>query len=234
VTGIALDNQGVLYVAAAACDPANRGVWRILLDGTEQLVANLPLEGLPNGIVLYKGFVYVADSALPRIWRVPAAGGSSEVWFEDPLLLPQPPFPGANGLKFFRRQLFVTNSGQGTIVAIPFQPDGTAGTPRVHAHLPAPMGGDDFAFDVEGSIYCTTDPFNTLLKISPDGTTSEILLTAADGLDGPTAVAFGRTGEDRVNLYITNGAFPFFSTTHTPKLMRLRVGIPGEPPPPPQ
>src|SRR5215831_4808066 len=46
VTGIALDNQSVLYVAAAACDPANRGVWRILPDGTEQLVANLPIESL--------------------------------------------------------------------------------------------------------------------------------------------------------------------------------------------
>src|SRR5262249_45107125 len=91
VTGIALDNQGVLYVAAAACDPANRGVWRILLDGTEQLVANLPLEGLPNGIVLYKGFVYVADSALPRIWRVPAAGGSSAGSVVGPPLLSPPP-----------------------------------------------------------------------------------------------------------------------------------------------
>lgn len=75
-----------------------------------------------------------------------------------------------------------------------------------------------------------TDPSNTLLKISPDGSTSEILLTAADGLDGPTAATFGRVGEDRFNLYITNGAFPFFSTTHAPKLMRLYLDVPGAPP----
>ena len=36
--------------------------------------------------------------------------------------------------------------------------------------------------------------------------------------------------EDRFNLYITNGAFPFFSTTHQPSLMRLHPGVPGGPP----
>ena len=236
VTGITLDAQGTLYVSVVACDPANRGVWRILADGTQQRLATLPLESLPNGIALRHSFVYVADSSLPRIWRVPINGGPATVWLEDPLLQSPPPtpgslpLPGANGLQFFRQQLFVSNSGQGTIVAVPFHSDGTAEPPRIHAHLPAPMGGDDFAFDVDGSIYCTTDPFNTLLKISPDGSTSEILLTSADGLDGPTAAAFGRVGEDRFNLYITNGAFPFFSTTHAPKLMRLHLNVPGAPP----
>ena len=237
VTGITLDSQGTLYVSVVACDPTNRGIWRILSDGRRERLATLPLESIPNGIVLHHGFVYVADSSLPQIWRVPADGGTAEVWLQDPLLQQPPPIPGfailpgANGLQFFRQELYVTNSGLGTIVAVPFEPDGTAGPPRVHAHLPTPMGGDDFAFDVYGSIYCTTDPFNTLLKISPDGSTSEILLTAADGLDGPTAAAFGRVGEDRFNLYITNGAFPFFSTTHAPKLMRLRLAVPGAPPP---
>jgi len=237
VTGITLDTQGALYVSVVACDPANRGVWRILPDGMQERLATLPLESLPNGIVQHLGYVYVADSSLPRIWRVPAAGGPAQVWLEDPLLQqPQPipgslPLPGANGLQFFRQELFVANSGLGTIVAILFEPDGTAGPPRIHAHLPAPMGGDDFAFDAGGAIYCTTDPFNTLLKIAPDGSTSQILLTAADGLDGPTAAAFGRVGDDRFNLYITNSAFPFFSTTHAPKLMRLHLDVPGAPPP---
>jgi sugar lactone lactonase YvrE len=236
VTGITLDSHGTLYVSVVACDPANRGVWRILPDGTQQRLATLPLESLPNGIVLHLGYVYVADSSLPRIWRVPANGGTAEVWLEDPLLQAPPPPPGspsvagANGLQFFRQQLFVANSGQGTIVAVPINGDGTAGLPRIHAHLPIPMGGDDFTFDVDGSIYCTTGPSNTLLKISPDGSTSKILLSAADGLDGPTAASFGRVGDDRFNLYITNSAFPFFSTTHAPKLMRLHLDVPGAPP----
>jgi len=236
VTGITLDSQGALYISVVACDPANRGVWRILPSGTQQRLATLPLESIPNGIVLHLGFVYVADSSLPRIWRVPANGGLAEVWLEDALLQAPAPAPGspsvagANGLQFFRQQLFVTNSGLGTIVAVPIEGDGRAGLPRIHAQLPQPMGGDDFAFDVDGWIYCTTGPSNTLLKISPDGSTSQILLTAADGLDGPTAAAFGRVGDDRFNLYITNSAFPFFSTTHAPKLMRLHLDVPGAPP----
>jgi sugar lactone lactonase YvrE len=237
VTGITLDPQGNLYASVVACDPAQRGIWKVAPDGTQEILANIPLEGIPNGIALRRGYLYIADSSLPWIWRVPADGGPAEKWIESPLLQQPPPIPGfailpgTNGLQIFRQELFISNSGQGTIVAIPFEPDGSAGTPRVHATLPAPMGGDDFAFDVHGAIYCTTDPFNTLLKISPDGTTTEFLLTAADGLDGPTAATFGRTGQDRFNLYITNGAFPFFSTTHNPTLMRLHLGDPGAPPP---
>ena len=64
------------------------------------------------------------------------------------------------------------------------------------------------------------------MRLDPDGTTS-ILLNASDGLDGPTSVAFGRVGENRQNLYITNAAFPFISTTFRPSLTRLRVDTPG-------
>ena len=49
------------------------------------------------------------------------------------------------------------------------------------------------------------------VRVAPDGTVTT-LLTASDGLDGPTATAFG-VGADRENLYITNAAFPFFPGT---------------------
>lgn len=229
--GLTIDNQGNLYATAAACDPANRGIWRISPDGQAQILANLPLEALPNGITLYQGRLYVADSALGRVWAAPVEGGVATVWFEDTALLAAPPgspFPGANGIKVFRREVYVSNSGGGTIVAIPFLHNDEPGAPRIHATLPPPQGCDDFAFDVHGNLYCTTDPFRTLIRVAPDGS-SEILLTAADGLDGPTATAFGVLGDDRFNLYITNGAFPFFSETHQPSLMRLHLGAPGAP-----
>jgi len=49
-------------------------------------------------------------------------------------------------------------------------------------------------------------------------------------VDGPTAVAFGRQGE-RFELYVTNGAFPFFPgpDPRHPSLMRLPVDTPGFP-----
>jgi pimeloyl-ACP methyl ester carboxylesterase len=62
----------------------------------------------------------------------------------------------------------------------------------------------DFAFDVNGYLYCATDPFQTVVKVAPDGTT-ELLLTAEDGLNGPTATCFGRRG-DGLELYVTNAA----------------------------
>lgn len=234
VTGITLDRHDNLYVSVVSCELESRGVWRVSTeDGSAELLATLPLESIPNGIAWRRGYVYVADSSLPRIWRVPEDGGTAEVWLEDPLLAgvlaPGMPLPGANGLQIFRNEVYVSNSSQETILAIPFEPDGSAGEIRVHAVMPAGAGCDDFALDVHGSIYCTTDPTNLLVRLDPDGTT-EILLTAADGLDGPTAATFGRTGHDRFNLYITNAAFPFFSVTHRPSLMRLHLGVPGAPP----
>jgi hypothetical protein len=56
-----------------------------------------------------------------------------------------------------------------------------------------------------------------------------VLLTSDDGLDGPSATVFGRSHNDRFDLYVTNGAFPFFSTTHMPSLIRVEIGIPGAP-----
>lgn len=224
------ESSGDLFVSVASCDPANRGIWRVTQEGVTSLVANLPTAALPNGIALFHDQVYVADSAEPRIWRAPKEGGAAEVWIDDPLLAAPPgsPFPGANGLQVFRHELYVSVSATGQIVAIPFEHGDDAGTPRVHAQLPPPLGCDDFAFDVHGALYCGTDPFNRLVKVSPDGT-SEVLLTVADGLDGPTSVAFGVHGNDRKNLYIANAAFPFFTTTFRPSLMRYRLGVVGAP-----
>ncbi len=227
---LVLAPDGTIYVNAAACDPVHRGIWRVSPRGDARLLAQLPLEALPNGLTLRRGHLYAADSALGVIWRVPARGGRIEVWADHPLLKATPGsgFPGPNGVQIFNHELYVANSDQGTIIAFPFNSDDSPGEPRVHAALPDNLGCDDFAFDVLGNLYCTTDPFNRLLRIFPDGT-FETLLTAADGLDGPTSAAFGRRGHDRFNLYIGNAAFPFFSTTFRPSLMRLHLNVPGAP-----
>ena len=228
--GLTIDSHGNLYVTAAACDPVNRGVWKVAPDGETRILAQLPLEALPNGIALHHGTLYVPDSFLGRVWAVPVEGGPATVWFDDPALLGPPPgspFPGANGLKVFRNEMYVSNSGAGTIVVIPIDGNDEPGTPRLHAQIPAPQGCDDFAFDVLGNLYCGSDPFRTLLRVAPDGSV-DTLLTVADGLDGPTAAAFG-VRDGKFDLYITNGAFPFFSTTHQPSLMRLHLDVPGAP-----
>jgi sugar lactone lactonase YvrE len=226
VTGLEIDRQGTVYASVAACDPANRGVWAISPNGAARILATLPLAALPNGIVLHLGQLYVADTLQGLLWRVPATGGTAQVWLDDPLLKPRPGGGGPNGVNVFRGELYVANTDLGTIVAVPFGRRGAAGPPRVYATLPAGLGCDDFDFDLLGRIYCATGPSNLLVRLDLDGS-AETLLTAADGLDGPTDMVFGRVGLDRFNLYITNGAFPFASTTLRPSLLKVALPVPG-------
>jgi len=226
MTAMALDNDGTIYVNLVASDPANRGVWAVAPNGSIRMLAQLPANALPNGIARRHDVLYIADSVLGVVWKVPTGGGAATVWVDDPLLKPIiPGLPGANGLQIFHNEVYVANSSQGSIVAIEINPDGTAGAIRIHA---TGVPCDDFAFDLQGNLYATTDPFNTLLRVAPDGSITT-LLTAADGLDGPTAVAFGRAGADNFNLYICNAAYPFFSLTHRPSLMKLHLDVPGVP-----
>jgi sugar lactone lactonase YvrE len=228
IAAIALDEQGTLYVSVTSCNPAMTGVWRVTRAGDLTLVAGLPADAFPNGIMFHAGMLYVADTNLGAIWQIPASGGAARIWAQGGLLEPLPDFfPGPNGLQLFHDEIYVSVSDRMHIVAFPLLPDGSAGTPRVHA---TGVAMDDFAFDVNGNLYGTTDPFNTVVLVRPDGT-SEVLLTAADGLDGPSAATFGRGVDDKQALYITNAAFPFFSTTHRPSVLKLEIGIPGKPRP---
>ena len=226
--GLALDRRDQLYVAVSACDPANNGIWKVDVDdGSIEILAVAPSQTVLNGLAVHRGYVYAADSFGAQVWRVRRTGGLMEIWAADPLLeIPDGvSFPGPNGIRAFRNKIFVAVSATGNIVRFPVRPSGAAGEPRVHATLPDGQGCDEFAFDRRGRIYCATDPFNTVVRLDRDGS-SDILLTGADGLDGPTSVAFGRLPGDRRNLYITNAAFPFFTTTFTPSLMRLTLSHP--------
>lgn len=221
--------DGTLFVSVASADPAAKGVYSVSPTGVTTQLTTLPPNALPNGIALRFGLLHVADSALGVVWRVPVEGGPAEVWIDDPNLLAVPgPIaiaPGANGIQFFRREAYVCNSSAGTIWAYPVDRHGDAGSGRLHAeNVPC----DDFAFDIRGNLFVTTDPFNTLILVRPDGT-QEILLDASDGLDGPTAAAFGRVFGERRTLYITNAAFPFFTTTFNPTVMRVDLPFPGAP-----
>src|SRR5262249_16774529 len=225
LTGVTFDEHDNLYANLASCDPGSRGIWKIPHDGQPTRIGALPMASLPNAIVHHRDAASAADSTLGAIWRVADPGGTPEIWVDGAQLAQVPNgLPGPNGLKLFEGELYVSNPSQGTVVAVRVRPDGTAGAARTHA---TNIFCDDFAFDVHGSLYCGTDPFNTVVRIAPDGTMTTIL-TAADGLDGPTAVLFGHKDEG-FELFITNAAFPFFQVPQprTPSLLRLRLDVHG-------
>jgi sugar lactone lactonase YvrE len=225
LTGITFDEHDNLYANLASCDPSSRGVWKIPHNGAPARIAALSMQSLPNGIAHHRDSLYVADSVVGAIWRVPDAGGAAELWASGPELAQTPNgLPGPNGLKLFEGEVYVSNPSQGTIVAVRVRPDGSAGAVRTHA---SGIFCDDFAFDVRGNLYCGTDPFDTVVRIAPDGTIDPIL-SVGDGLDGPTAVLFGRRDEG-FDLYITNAAFPFFQVPppRIPSLLRLTLDVRG-------
>lgn len=226
--GIALDHQGNIYASVTSCNLPDLGIWKVTPDGQTSLLSALPADAAPNGIAFHAGWLYVADTLRGAVWRIAADGsGQPEIWTDSPLLtpVPLPLTPGPNGIQVFHNEVYVAVSDRAHVVAFPIRGDDTAGAGRVHA---SGIGLDDFSFDVKGNIYGTTDPFNTVVRITPDGHI-EVLLTAADGLDGPTATAFG-VGNDKKNLYIVNAAFPFFPgpTPRRPSIMRLHIGIAGK------
>jgi sugar lactone lactonase YvrE len=234
IAGIALDHEGNVYVGVIACDAKDHGIWKVTPGGQQSLVANLPGNARPNGIAYHAGSLYVADSALARVWRVQAEGGSpAEIWTDDQFLQhppSPPPVPGPNGLQIFHDEVYVSVSSRGHIVAFPIREDRSAGPGRVHVDE---IGVDDFAFDEKGNLYAMTNFAQTVERVTPDGRV-EILLKLADGLDGPSSGAFG-VGRDNKNLYIANAAFPTAPpptpTPRRPSVMRLHVGIPGQPRP---
>lgn len=227
-TGLTYTPWG-LYVNVNSCDTDARGIWWVSTHtGHLAKVAGLAPEVFANGIAHRFGYLYASDSFSGRILRAPAWGGQASVWIEDPRLDPVPnPFSpiGANGVQFYENELYVANSSTGQIIAIEVSHDQSAGASRVHATLEHPC--DDFAFDLYGTIYCGTNPTNSIVAIYPDGET-EIVLEGGEFLDGPSSLAFGRN-HDQHTLYIDNASFPFYPNQGNPSVIALELEVPGYP-----
>lgn len=225
-TGLTVTPWG-LYVNVNSCDADDRGIWWVSRHtGAMAKVAGLAPEVFANGIAHHLGYLYVSDSFSGRIFRAPAWGGEATVWVEDPLLDPVPnpvSLIGANGVQFFEDELYVSNSSTGQIIAFEMNHDLSAGASRVHATLETPC--DDFAFDAYGTIYCGTNPVNTIVAIHPDGEL-EIVLAGDEFLDGPASLTFGRN-HDRYTLYVANASFPFYPNHGSPSVTALEVEVPG-------
>ncbi|POX64455.1 hypothetical protein C3492_05320 [Streptomyces sp. Ru62] len=200
VGGVVMAPDGTRYVTYAAGTDALTGVWQLPRHGAPRRVAALPAAAVPNGLALYRGRLYVSDSALGAVWRVPLGGGTATVWSQDPELAGRPGKFGANGLKVHHGAVWVGNFDRGTLLRIPVRHDGTAG--RVHLVADGLGPVDDFDFTGHGDdALVSTNPGNEVELVRGDGS-HRTVLTAADGLQNPTAVA---VRGDRV--YVTDAAY---------------------------
>jgi hypothetical protein len=76
---------------------------------------------------------------------------------------------GANGLAFWRGDLYVANTDRGRIVRIPIDVDGSAGVPATFVEDAAIAFADGIAFDVLGNLYVVNSLLaNTLVRIGPE------------------------------------------------------------------
>ncbi|WBQ08178.1 hypothetical protein [Kribbella sp. CA-293567] len=213
-SGIVRDSHGTLYFLYATGTADLTGVWRLRPGGTPQRIAALPATGVPNGLALDErsGNLYIADSVLGMIWRVPKSGGPAKAWSTAPELA-STGFLGANGLKLRGGAVWVTNLDQGTMLRIPVDRRGGAG--QLQTRATGLTGIDDFAFTGRGDQFLAAlNGPNTVVLVRSDGT-SKTVLTAADGLQNPTSVAVrGSTA------YVFSAAY---LTQQDPNLLRARL-----------
>ena len=236
--GLAVDAAGTVYAAISAfdletgqTDPATRGVYRIRPESTAERLPGTGAMLFPNDVTLDKqGNVYATDTSGGTVWRVPR-DGSAELWSGDPLLAGDGSFGfgfpiGANGIAFRNGELIVANSERGRLVRIPVEPDGSAGEATVLAESTALLGADGIALDVHGDVYVASAILYTVVRSGSDGSI-ETLATADDGLNQPSTLAFGTGKGERQTLFVAN--FSIFSATPTPGVLKLPVGVPGQP-----
>lgn len=191
------------------------------------------------------------------IWRVPKRG-SAELWLRHDLLTGLAPyifpFPvGANGIAFHQNALYVINSDKALVVRIPVLPDGSPGEPEVWKQVEdvpesifygnpyIPLLLDGLALDVLGNVYIAVVSRSAVVRINAADRSQETLafyprlpLTLPQApVDAPRSLAFGTGKGERCSLFLTNGGesgrFLPILPWPGPSLVKIEVGIPGQP-----
>jgi len=203
VSGIVRTSDGTLYVNYIDIGGTESGIWRINRNGSAERVAALPDAGFLNGLALDPGTgaLFAVDSYDGMVWKVWPRTGKAEVWASGHDLQPTAPGGfGVNGLKVHDGSVWVSNSSQGTLLRIPMLPDGTAGPTVVAATGLASI--DDFSFTGHGDTLLAAQPGHNQVDLITPGVASHAVLTATDGLSGPSSVAVsGRA------VYVTSAAY---------------------------
>jgi sugar lactone lactonase YvrE len=210
LTGLAFDQAGNLYVAAAtfSSDPAP-GVYLIPAGGGSfSRVLTLPAESFPNGLAFHHGQLYVSDSSLGAIWKLQPGGATPTApWYENALLAPMKGI-GANGIAFDAagNHLYVAVADSGRIVRLNLSNNGSVSSTTVVTEQQQLRSADGICFDTAGKLYVAVNDTNRLVRVDVSNGSLTSLADRSDGLSYPTQPAFD-TSPESTTLDLTNGAF---------------------------
>lgn len=203
---IAVGDDGTLFMTSNGDEP---GIWRIRNNGSADKMTSLPRGAWPNGLDFGPdGKLYSPDSNLARVWRIDPANGAATIALSDNRLAARRFIslaPGANGLHFSGRNMIVTVSDSTEVLSYAMDGSGRFGAATL---LAKGIPGDDFAIGHDGSLFITTHPYNTLVRVEPSGRRT-IIGEASQNIIGATDAVFGRSANDRNLLYVVTdgGAF---------------------------
>lgn len=203
---ISFAKNGVLYMSSHGDEST---IWQISTNGNSKPVAKLPEGAWPNGIDIGPdNKIYSADSNLGIIWQIDPQNGKINKVVENEALKARPYIalaPGANGLEFLGNHLYVTVSDKTTVLK--FELDGT-GKLGEATELAKGIPGDDFAIRKDGALFITTHPYNTLVRVLPNGE-RKLIADEKDQMIGATDAEFVSNALDQAVLYIVTdgGAF---------------------------
>ena len=235
--GIVVNARGDVFFAKPNVDDNNvNGVYQLHDDGSTERLWGTEDIILANGLAFDNhGDLFVSDSLMGAIWRVPADGsGPAQIWSSDESL-DGCGSVGANGVAIWKDSVYVANTSKGLLVRIPILEDGSAGPAEVVAgdNTCEPdelFGMDGIALDVHGMVYALLVLQDKLVRIDPNDGSFEVLLTGADGLHNPASIAFGTGKGERQSVFIANYAlFPPGPESLGPAVLRYDVGVAGLP-----
>ena len=207
--------------------------------GTATVFSVIPGDAAagPNALTFdAQGGVYVSDSFQGVIWRIDAHGGAPQLWLTDNLLKPSgyPPF-GANGLGFNKAQtiLYVANTANDAIVAVPVDSNGVAQKPYIFAE--GVNGADGLSVDEHDNVWVAANLANELVVLDPKGKAINVLGDFAGVKNGVVqGLLFPSDLVKRGNrVYVVNfaldvttlGLSPNITTAYTKQVTRHSIAV---------
>jgi sugar lactone lactonase YvrE len=228
--GLAFDESGSLWVTGSTMKNPPGYIWKIGPNGSVQHWAGFPEVTFMNGCAVRPQGreLLVCESRSSRILSIDLQQPDKwSVWLEDDLIGPGASrYPAANGIKVRGGFAYITVSARYLIVRAPIRADGSAGPVET---VWRNLIGDDFAFGESGSLYLTTHPAHSLVRIDPSGKRTTIA-GPDQGMVGSTACAFATAPGDENALYVcTDGGFtvPHERGVEDAKLVRFELDESG-------